>query len=145
MHGSYRKRRLIPTSPYVYQVLLTGFLLTSEVFPRLFILFYDHVYYSFSFVYFVLCSCVFTFVLYRFRTQCIYEGWYSGMETLRWTNPGYIITILSSHHLAYAYTWLIYAYIYSSQVIHNSKGHTLVLLSLSISLLSSVFCCITSL
>src|SRR5260370_34674993 len=120
MHGSYRKRRLIPTSPYVYQVLLTGFLLTSEVFPRLFILFYDHVYYSFSFVYFVLCSCVFTFALYRFRAQCIYEGGYSGMETLRWTNPGYIITILSSHHLAYAFTWLIEAHFYSSPVDRNT-------------------------
>src|SRR5260370_37286240 len=89
------------------QVLVTGFLLTSEVFPRLFILFYDHVHHSFSFVYFVLCSCVFTFVMYRFRAQCIYEGWYSGMGTLGWTNPGYIITILSSHHLAYAFTRLI--------------------------------------
>src|SRR5260370_16166874 len=96
----------------------------------------------------LLCSLLMCFCLCVVsvpKLNVYMKDWYSGMGTLRWTNPGYIITILSSHHLAYYFTRLIYAYIYSSQVIHNSKGHTLVLLSLSISLLSSVFCCITSL
>src|SRR5260370_25111639 len=86
------------------QVLTMGFLLTSDVFPCLFTLFYNHVFYLLLFVYFVLCSCALTFVLYQFQAQCIYEGWYSRMVALCCTNSGHIITILSSCHLAYAFT-----------------------------------------